>query len=93
MITTTGTVTDITVEHEVSSGFGKFTLIEASTNRNESFSLWSYSPGDPPLPFTQWITQSLMVSLLKEALINKLPVGVLHDVTSATVVAVTLNAA
>jgi hypothetical protein len=91
-MTTTGTVTAIQVVQDGSTDFAKITLVESSSGQSEQFVLWG-APVGTPTPFSVWIARSHAVSLVRDALVNKLAVTVLHDDTSALIKRVTLQSA
>jgi hypothetical protein len=89
---TTGTVVSMQIEQDGNFYMGKFTLLETGSATQESFTLWFESPGTLT-PFPLWVARSMVVSMLKDALMNKLTVGVIHDDTSAVVSSVILQTA
>jgi hypothetical protein len=81
---TTGTVTNIKVRQDGLSDACWVTLLDSQTKQSELFVVWNGNIGQPT-PFSVWIARSLVVSLLKEALLNKLSVNVTHDDDSALI--------
>jgi hypothetical protein len=92
MITNTvGVVTELKVEQDGILDQAMTTVLDSKTNMPEIFFLWIGDVG-VPTPFSVWIARSLVVSLLKTALVNKLKVSIVHDDTSALVQSVDLLA-
>jgi hypothetical protein len=92
MATNIGTVTDIKVRQDGIVDLGFVTLLDSTTNVSELFILWVGDIGQPT-PFSVWIARSLVVSLLKDALVNKLSVSVTHEDSSSIIQWVDLLAA
>jgi hypothetical protein len=92
MTSTRGTVTDIKVRQDGAADLGFVTILDSQTNQPEQFIMWVGDIGQPT-PFSVWIARSLIVSLLKEALVNKLTVSLTHDDSSSIIRWVDLLAA
>jgi hypothetical protein len=87
MALTTGQVVSLKVQQSpVSSDTIDFASVTLRTVDGgiEYFLIWQTSPYDR-VPFSNWIARSLNVSLLREALVNKLQVSILHGDTSSFV--------
>jgi hypothetical protein len=92
MITTTGTVTNIKVRQDGLADMAFVTLLDSQFGQSEQFIVWVGDIGYPT-PFSVWIARSLVISLLRTALVNKLKVVVTHDDSSAVIRSVNLLAA
>jgi hypothetical protein len=86
-----GLVTELKVEQDGALDQATTTLLDSKTNTPEIFFLWIGDVG-APTPFSVWIARSLVVSLLKAALVNKLKVSITHDDSSALAQSVDLLA-
>lgn len=84
MTSTKGTVTDIKVRQDGAADLAFVTLLDSQTNLPELFIIWVADIGKPT-PFSVWIARSLVISLLREALVNKLNVVVTHDDNSSII--------
>src|SRR5215813_10926925 len=71
MISTTGIVTDIKVRQDGAADLAFVTLLDSQSGLSEQFIIWAADIGHPT-PFSVWIARSLVVSLLRTALVNKL---------------------
>jgi hypothetical protein len=91
-VRTTGTVTWIKMQQDGPGDLVMFQLSDSSTGAPEMFVLWS-SDGTQLSPFSVWVDRSLLFSMLRDALVNKLEVNVEHGDTSSLAVWVQLNAA
>jgi hypothetical protein len=92
MATTVGTVTELKVRQDGVIDLGIVTLLDSATNVTEYFILWVGDIGQPT-PFSVWIARSLVVSLLKDALVNTLNVSVTCEDGSSIIQFVDLLAA
>lgn len=91
MAYTIGTVRNLKIRQDGVRDTAFFELTDNQTNLGETFMLWDAEVGQPT-PFSVWIARSLVVSLLKDALVNKLKVTVIHDDASSTAQFVNLTA-
>jgi hypothetical protein len=89
---TTGTVTDIKVNIAGTADIAFVTLLESTTGQTEQFIIWVGDIGQPT-PFSVWIARSLVLSMLKDALVNKLTVVLSHGNSSSIILWVDLLAA
>ena len=92
MITTIGTVKDIKVRQDGAADLAFVTLLDDQSGQPEQFTIWVADIGHPT-PFSVWIARSLVLSLLRTALVNKLKIAVTHDDGSAIIRWVDLLAA
>jgi hypothetical protein len=89
-VETMGTVREIKIRQDETLMLGYIHLLDTK-GQTELFILWEeFSDALPP--FATWVERSLNVSLLREALANKLKVGIWHGETSANVSGVSLLA-
>jgi hypothetical protein len=84
MATSTGTVTDLKVRLDGVIDLAMVTLLDSETQVPEQFVLWFGRIGKFT-PFSVWIARSLVVSMLKDALVNKLSVSLTHEDTSSLI--------
>jgi hypothetical protein len=88
--TTKGTVRNLKIRQDGVVDTAFFELMDSQTNLPEMFLLWDAEVGQPT-PFSVWIARSLVVSLLRDALVNKLKVTVQHDDAGSVVQFVNLT--
>jgi hypothetical protein len=91
-MTSTGTVINLKVWQDGSIDFAFFYLKDSVSGESELFTLWAGDVGTPT-PFSVWIERSMVVSMLRDALVNKLQVTVAHGTSSGIVQYVQLLAA
>ena len=87
MADTTGTVAFLKVNNQADTGtdFALFGLVPTGNTNAEIFFLW-YAPAEAqPTTAADWILRNAQISLLRDAFVNKLPVVVFHDTSSAFV--------
>jgi hypothetical protein len=89
MANSVGTIRELKVEQDGILNQATLTLLDSKTNTPELFTLWFEDVG-VPTPFSVWIARSLVVSMLKDALVNKLNVSLTHDDASSVVQSVDL---
>jgi hypothetical protein len=91
-MTSAGTVIDLKIFIDGSVDAAFVTLKDSLSGQSEQFTLWSGDVGTPT-PFSVWIERSMVVSMLRDALVNNLQVSVTHSASSAIVQYVHLLAA
>jgi hypothetical protein len=92
MATNTGTVTDLKVRQDGLIDLATVTILDNADNVSELFILWAGDVGQPT-PFSVWIERSMVISMLKDALVNKLNVSLTHEDTSTLIQYIDLLAA
>lgn len=83
MTSTSGKVTDLKVRQDGAADLAFVTLLEGN-GQSEQFIVWAADIGHPT-PFSVWIARSLVVSILKDALLNNKTVVLTHDDTSSII--------
>lgn len=94
MAQTTGTLSYIKVNKQAAEGedFCFFGLTPAGGTRAELFILWwALSSGQPSPTAADWVVRNATMWMLRDALLNKLPVTVTTDDVSAIVTVVQLG--
>ena len=91
-MTSTGTVTDIKLTLNGSLDLVQVTLLDSHSGQTEVFVLWGATVGTLT-PFSEWIARSLAMSIVRDALVNKLTVTIYHDDTSSLIQQLHLQAA
>jgi hypothetical protein len=91
-MTSTGTVIELKIWQDGTIDLAFVTLKDSVSGQSEQFTLWASDTGTPT-PFSVWIERSMVVSMLRDALVNKLQVSVTHGTSSGILQYVQLLAA